>query len=64
MAEFRAALIGFGLAGSLFHGPLIAATPEISRDRRHRGRNRASQASRASGSQSRAARGGGLGARR
>src|SRR6266540_3727057 len=30
MAEFRAALIGFGLAGSLFHGPLIAAAPEIS----------------------------------
>jgi scyllo-inositol 2-dehydrogenase (NADP+) len=30
MAELRAALIGFGLAGSLFHGPLIAATPEIS----------------------------------
>src|SRR5688572_5243739 len=30
MAELRAALIGFGLAGSLFHGPLIAAAPEIS----------------------------------
>jgi predicted dehydrogenase len=29
MAEFRAALIGFGLAGSLFHGPLIAASPKI-----------------------------------
>lgn len=25
----RAALIGFGLAGSVFHGPLIAATPGI-----------------------------------
>jgi scyllo-inositol 2-dehydrogenase (NADP+) len=30
MAESRAALIGYGLAGSLFHGPLIAAAPEIS----------------------------------
>jgi len=30
MAELRAALIGFGLAGSLFHGPLIDAAPEIS----------------------------------
>ena len=30
MAELRAALIGFGLAGSLFHGPLVAAAPEIS----------------------------------
>jgi scyllo-inositol 2-dehydrogenase (NADP+) len=30
MAELRAALIGYGLAGSLFHGPLIAAAPEIS----------------------------------
>jgi scyllo-inositol 2-dehydrogenase (NADP+) len=30
MAELRAALIGFGLAGSLFHGPLIAAAPGIS----------------------------------
>lgn len=30
MAELRAALIGFGLAGSLFHGPLIAAAPRIS----------------------------------
>ena len=29
MAELRAALIGFGLAGSLFHGPLIAAAPQI-----------------------------------
>jgi scyllo-inositol 2-dehydrogenase (NADP+) len=28
--ELRAGLIGFGLAGSLFHGPLIAAAPEIS----------------------------------
>ena len=25
--ELRAALIGFGLAGSVFHAPLIAATP-------------------------------------
>src|SRR3954454_4600306 len=30
MAELRAALIGYGLAGSVFHGPLIAAAPEIS----------------------------------
>jgi scyllo-inositol 2-dehydrogenase (NADP+) len=30
VAEFRAALIGFGLAGSLFHAPLIAAAPAIS----------------------------------
>ncbi|HKH13586.1 MAG TPA: Gfo/Idh/MocA family oxidoreductase [Solirubrobacterales bacterium] len=30
MAELRAALIGYGLAGSLFHGPLIAAAPQIS----------------------------------
>lgn len=30
MPEFRAALIGFGLAGSLFHGPLMAAAAEIS----------------------------------
>src|SRR3954470_23867081 len=30
MAELRAALIGFGLAGSLFHGPLFAAAPAIS----------------------------------
>jgi scyllo-inositol 2-dehydrogenase (NADP+) len=30
MAELRAALIGFGLAGSLFHAPLIAAAPGIS----------------------------------
>jgi scyllo-inositol 2-dehydrogenase (NADP+) len=30
MAEYRAALIGFGLAGSLLHGPLIAAAPDIS----------------------------------
>ena len=45
MAEFRAALIGFGLAGSLFHGPLIAATPEISLATVVTGnRNRASQA--------------------
>ena len=29
MAELRAALIGFGLAGSLFHGPLITAAPGI-----------------------------------
>ena len=28
--ELRAALIGFGLAGSVFHAPLIAATPGIS----------------------------------
>jgi len=27
--ELRAALIGFGLAGSLFHAPLIAATPGL-----------------------------------
>jgi predicted dehydrogenase len=45
MAEFRAALIGFGLAGSLFHGPLIAAAPEISLATVVTGnRNRASQA--------------------
>ena len=45
MAEFRAALIGFGLAGSLFHGSLIAATPEISLATVVTGnRNRASQA--------------------
>src|SRR3954454_20498985 len=30
MAELRAALIGYGLAGSVFHGPLIAAAPEVS----------------------------------
>jgi predicted dehydrogenase len=30
VAERRAALIGYGLAGSLFHGPLIAAAPELS----------------------------------
>ncbi len=28
-AELRAALIGFGLGGSVFHAPLIAATPGI-----------------------------------
>lgn len=28
-AEFRAGLIGFGLAGSVFHAPLIASTPGI-----------------------------------
>lgn len=28
-AELRAALIGFGLAGSVFHAPLIAATPGL-----------------------------------
>ena len=27
--ELRAALIGFGLAGSVFHAPLIAATPGL-----------------------------------
>ena len=30
MAELRAALIGFGLSGSIFHGPLIAAAPRTS----------------------------------
>jgi predicted dehydrogenase len=30
MAELRAALIGYGLAGSSFHAPLIAAASEIS----------------------------------
>ena len=29
MGELRAAIIGFGLAGSLFHGELIAATPGL-----------------------------------
>jgi scyllo-inositol 2-dehydrogenase (NADP+) len=29
MADLRAALIGYGLAGSLFHGPLIEATPGL-----------------------------------
>ena len=28
-ADLRAGLIGFGLAGSVFHGPLIASTPGI-----------------------------------
>jgi scyllo-inositol 2-dehydrogenase (NADP+) len=29
MADLRAALIGYGLAGSLFHGPFIDATPGL-----------------------------------
>jgi predicted dehydrogenase len=29
MADLRAAVIGYGLAGSLFHGPLIQATPGL-----------------------------------
>jgi scyllo-inositol 2-dehydrogenase (NADP+) len=29
MADLRAALIGYGLAGSLFHGPFIEATPGL-----------------------------------
>jgi predicted dehydrogenase len=29
MAELRGAVIGYGLAGSLFHAPLIAATPGL-----------------------------------
>ncbi|MGH2984523.1 MAG: Gfo/Idh/MocA family oxidoreductase [Solirubrobacterales bacterium] len=29
MAELRGALIGYGLAGSLFHAPMIAATPGL-----------------------------------
>jgi scyllo-inositol 2-dehydrogenase (NADP+) len=29
MADLRAALIGYGLAGSIFHGPLIASTPGL-----------------------------------
>ena len=29
MAELRAAVIGYGLAGSVFHAPLIAATPGL-----------------------------------
>ena len=29
MAELRGAVIGFGLAGSVFHAPLIAATPGL-----------------------------------
>ncbi len=28
-ADIRVALVGFGLAGSVFHGPLIAATPGL-----------------------------------
>src|SRR4051794_15156475 len=30
MKAFRAALIGYGLAGATFHAPLIAATPGLS----------------------------------
>jgi scyllo-inositol 2-dehydrogenase (NADP+) len=29
MADLRAAVIGYGLAGSIFHGPLIASTPGL-----------------------------------
>jgi scyllo-inositol 2-dehydrogenase (NADP+) len=29
MADLRGAVIGYGLAGSVFHGPLIAATPGL-----------------------------------
>ena len=29
MAELRGAVIGYGLAGSVFHAPLIAATPGL-----------------------------------
>jgi predicted dehydrogenase len=30
MGDIRAAIIGYGLAGSVFHGPLIASTPGLS----------------------------------
>jgi scyllo-inositol 2-dehydrogenase (NADP+) len=29
MGELRAAIIGYGLAGSVFHGPLVASTPGL-----------------------------------
>ena len=29
MGQLNAAIVGYGLAGATFHGPLIAATPEM-----------------------------------